>query len=287
MDIKGINIYDFADFRKFLAEYQTKRQEKDKKFTKSEFCRQLGLPNTRSFFQDVLNHKPVTRNFIERFIRVMDLDSQEAQFFRVLVQFNQSQHEEERDLLFDQLISLNRTPKRLMDVKAFAYYKKWYNSVIFALLDVIDFKSDYKSLARKLYPAITPKQAKDAIILMKQLGLIRKNQQGFWKTSDKSIAAGTYARDELIKQYQLQCLEQAKRMMLSGNSKPHNISTMTVSISAKAFQLIEKKLQKFKSEVRAIVHKEYDASDRVYQLNIQYFPHSTWEEDRHENRNRN
>ncbi|MBF0430809.1 MAG: TIGR02147 family protein [Fibrobacteria bacterium] len=274
MNIKEVNLFDYANYRAFLAEYQKKRQQKEKSFSKSEFCRQLGLPNTRSFFQDVLNNKAISKNFVERFVQVMGLDVYEAQFFRVLVQFNQSTNEEERELLFDQLISLNRTPKSFVDKKSYAYYKKWYHSAIFSLVDVIEIKDDYKALAKKLYPTITTKQARDSIKLMSDLGLIEKDEEGVWRATDRAITAGPYVRNELVKQYQLQCLDLAKQIMLNQLKKPHNISTMTVSISGKAYQLIEKKLQKFKSEIRSIVHKEGDPSDRVYQLNIQYFPQS-------------
>jgi len=275
MNIEDLNLFDYADFRKFLADYQKIRHEQEGSFSKSEFCRQLGLPNTRSFLGDVIsNGKSISKNYVERFIRVMKLDKEESLFFRVLVQFNQSQQEDERDLLFDQLVSLNRTPKRFVDKKAFAYYRKWYHSAIFSLLDVFEISDDYKFLSKKVFPPVTTKQARDSIKLMKDLGIIKKNELGMWKATDRAITTGPYVKNELIKQYQLQCLDLAKQVMLSPIKKPHNISTMTVSISDKGYKLIEKKLQKFKSELRSIVHKESEPSQNVYQINIQYFPQS-------------
>src|SRR4051794_34504975 len=119
------NIYEYADFRKYLEEYQAKRQAEDKTFSRIGICKLLGLPNTRSYFTDVLKGKQVSKNFVDRFIQVLDLGKEEAQYFRVLVQFNQAENENERELLFDQLISLNRTPKRFIDSKAYAFYKEW------------------------------------------------------------------------------------------------------------------------------------------------------------------
>jgi hypothetical protein len=43
-------------------------------------------------------------------------------------------------------------------------------------------------------------------------------------------------------------------------------------VSKEGCALIEKKLQKFKAEARSIAHREAAPADRVYQLNIQYFP---------------
>ena len=129
------NIFEFNDFRKFLAAYHKARHAEDKSFTGSYICKQLGLPNTRSYFKDVINGKEVTKTFIDRFIRLLDFNKEEAQFFRVLAQFNQTDNIDEREYLFEQLISLNRTPKKLLNPKTFIFYKEWYHSAIRAILD--------------------------------------------------------------------------------------------------------------------------------------------------------
>ena len=44
-----VNIFEFTKFRKFLAEYQERRQAAEPSFSRTEFCNLLGLPNTRSY----------------------------------------------------------------------------------------------------------------------------------------------------------------------------------------------------------------------------------------------
>lgn len=272
------NLFEFADFRKFLGDYQEKRQARDKTFTRSQFCKDLGLPNTRSYFNDIVSGgKVLSKTYVERFIQVLRMDEDEGQYFRILVDFNQSIHDKERELLFDQLISLNRTPKKFVDPGEYEFYKHWYHTVIFALLDVHPFSDDYPGLAKRVYPSISPGQAQASIALLEKLGLIRKNDKGYWKATAKTLDAGRYVKSEIIKQYQLQCLELAKKNLLLDQKGGKNFSTVTLSISKNACALIEKKLQKFKSEVRAIAHKETDPADRIYQLNIQYFPQSNLE----------
>jgi uncharacterized protein (TIGR02147 family) len=268
------NIFNYADFRKFIIDYQKNRHAEDKSFTKSRFCKLLGMERTRGFINDVINGKHVTKAVAERFIQVLEFDDDEAQYFRALVSFNQSTMERERELLFDQLISLNRTPRMFVDKKAYAYYSKWYHSAIFTVLDLFDFKDNYKQLAERIYPPITPKQARESVALLKKLGLIEKDEKGCWRGTDKAITAGEYVQDELVKQYQLQCLELAKSVLLMNINRSHNISTMTVSTSKTIHDKIEKKIQKFKAEVRSMVHKDTEPPDRVYQLNLQFFPQS-------------
>lgn len=275
MEPRVSNLYEFADFRKFLEDYQVRRQAEDKTFTRSKLCRELGLPNTRSYFNDIVKGaKPLSKNAVERFVRALRMDEEEARYFRVLVDFNQSVHSLERELLFDQLVALNRTPARFVSPEEYEFYRYWHNTTIYSLLDVIDFKDDYTGLAKKIFPPITPGQARESVSLLKKLGLVRKNKAGFWKPAAKTLDSGGYAQNELIKQYQLQCLELAKKAMLMDRKAARNFSTITLSVSTKGYELIEKKLQQFKAEVRSIAHREEEPADRVYQLNVQYFPQS-------------
>lgn len=274
-----VNVYEFSDFRLFLAEYQAARQTKDKTFTRSRFCREIGLPNSRSFFNDIVKgSKPLSKVFLERFVKAMGLDPQESQYFRTLAQFNQSTQSQEREALFDQLVTLNQTPKRFVTPEQYEFYRHWQHTALFALLDVVDFKDDFALLAKRVLPRIPVPQARASIALMKNLGLIRKNDRGCWKPVAKTLDAGGYVQNELIKQYQLQCLELSKEAMLLDTELPRNFSTVTLSVSRAGQEQIERKLQKFKAEVRAIAHRESEPADRVLQLNVQLFPQSVPEE---------
>jgi len=279
MSLSFANVYEFSDFREFLAAYQAARQTKEKSFTRSRFCRELGLPNSRSFFNDIVKGtKPVSKNFLERFIQAMGMDAAEGHYFRTLAQFNQSTQPQEREALFDQLVALNQTPKRFITSEQYEFYRHWHHTTVFSLLDVIDFRDDFAALAKRVLPRISVPQARASIVLMKKLGLIRQDARGFWKPVSRTLDAGAYIQDELIKQYQLQCLELSKEAMLLDTDLARNFSTVTLSVSRSGHEQIERKLQKFKSEVRAIAHRETEPADRVLQMNIQLFPQSIPEE---------
>ena len=267
-------IYEYNDFRKYLADFQKYHYAIDKQYSKSSLSRLLGLPNTRSFFGDVVKGKKVSPLFIDRFIQVLRLKKEEAQFFRVLVLFNQAESTDERELYFGQLISLNRTPRRVLEKNIYIYYKNWYNGVIRALLHICDFKDDYAGLAKKVFPPISAKQVRESIVLLEKLNLIARDDNGFLKPTEKSIATPDGVRDELVKHYQLSCLEMAKNALLTNSTNPQSISTNVISISSEGLRRLEKKIQQFRGEVRSLVHKDAQPAERVFQLDIMLFPNS-------------
>jgi uncharacterized protein (TIGR02147 family) len=267
-------VFSYSDFRLYLADYQLARQKVESTFTKSIICKHLGLPNSRSYFSDVINGKKVTPAFVERFLRVLTLPKEDAQFFRVLVKFNQSEDPDERELYLEQLVSLNRTPKTVLDKDAYTYFSKWYNTAIRAILDVIDFSDNYQTIVEHIVPSITAKQAKEAIILLKKLSLIHLNEHGFWKPSHKAVTTSDYIHDALILKYQDQCLSLARKAVVSESKAPRQIFSNTLSVSEAGYKRIEKFLYKFRAEARSVAHKDDIPADRVYQLNVQLFPMS-------------
>ena len=272
MAAKLPNLFEYNSFRRYLADYQRARQKGEPHFTRSFICRSLGLPRTRSYFSDVLNGKEVSKTFVERFIKLLQLNKIEAQFFRVLVQFNQAETSDEREFQFQQLISLNRTPTRTMDPASYLYYQEWYHGAIRALLEVYDFTDDYAALARTLFPSVSTRKVRESIALLTRLGLVAPNEQGFLKPTEKSISTGPVDDGELIKQYQMQTIDLAKSVLLQRCRRPHLLTTNVVSVSEEGYRRLQRHLTTFRAQTRSLVHKDENRADRVYYLNIQLFP---------------
>lgn len=272
MDKSLPNIFDYHDFRVYLKDYHEARQSWDKSFSRGQFSRMLGLPNTRSFINDVIRGKKISPVFIDRFIEVLQLPSLESSFFRTLVKFNQAEKIEERELYFENLVSLNQTPKRILERNVYRYYKNWYTSSIRALLNIDDYGDNPEEIAKKLVPDVTPKQVEESLTLMLELGLIEKNKQGFYKPVDKVLSTAESVKDELLKQYQMKCLELARNIIFSKPALPQRVITKTVSLSDEGYQRVEKKLAKTSSEINSIIHKDEKKADRIYQITLTLLP---------------
>lgn len=271
------NIFNYNDFRVYLKDYYTFKHQRNKKFSKAFICKELGLPNSRSYFQDVLNGKFVSQLKIPLFIKLFNLNNEEAQFFRVLVNYNQAVDDpKEREFLFEQLVSLNQTPKAIINEKEYAFYKDWYNSVVRAVLNIVDFKKDgnYLKFARQIFPPLTETQARASVNLLLGLDLIKENEYGYLKPTEKVISTGAYAKDEIIKQNQLKSLEIAREAILKNQKQPQRVITKTISVSEEGYNRVLKNIEKCSSEINSIVHKDEAPADRVYQLDIILFPHS-------------
>jgi uncharacterized protein (TIGR02147 family) len=267
------SLYGYTDFRKFLTDWLNERQSEDARFTRSEFHRRLGLPNTRSYLPDVLAGKEVSPTFLDRFAVALELDAEEARFFRVLVRFNQAKSIDERELAFDQLVSLNKTPRTVLDPGHYRYYRHWWNGAIRALLAIHDLGDEPRKVAALLAPTITEGQAKESLQLLAELGLIAQGEQGFWKPTDHTLSSGEGARGELVRQLQGQQLKLVQNAAIKpATGEGQVVATNTISVSEEGLAQVRKRLETFRSELRSIVHKDPAPATRVHLVTLSVVP---------------
>jgi uncharacterized protein (TIGR02147 family) len=267
------SVYGYTDFRRFLVDWLAQRQAEDARFTRSEFHRRLGLPNTRSYLPDVLAGKEVSPTFLERFAVALELTSEEARFFRVLVRFNQARSVDERELAFDQLVSLNKTPRTVIDPDHYRYYRHWWNGAIRALLAIHDIGDEPRRIASLLTPAITDGQARESLKLLAELGLIATGPGGFWKPTEHTLSSGEGARGELVRQLQGQQLRLVQNAAIRPSKEDGQVvATNTISVSEEGLGQVRKRLETFRSELRSIVHKDPGAPTRVHLVTLSVVP---------------
>lgn len=265
------DLYAYNDFRKFLSDWLEWKQSEEPSFNKAECCRRLGLPNSRSYLPDLLRGKHLSDVFRERFVRLLELGDDEARFFRVLARFNQAELPEERQSAYDELASLNRTPRQSLGKESMDYYRTWRNAVVRALSGVQRLDSA-EAIARSSLVPLTLPQVKQALKLLERLGLVATDSDGVLRPTSKVLQADPALGRELLRQLQAQHLELSREAFLQDGPVDRVFWSNTLSFGAEAQDAVLRALRRFQSEVRSIAHKDGQEADRAWQLNIQFFP---------------
>ena len=268
---KAIDIFQFTHFRKYLDEYQAARVLTDPEFTRAGACALLGLPKTRSYYNDIVKGKKLSSRMIPKFVEVLGLNKKEAKYFETMVNFDQAKTTTERDAFFDELIKLHPDPQHILNEDAYEYYNHWYNSVLFTALDVMDVSDDLEPIQKRIFPKVSVGTLKRSLELLARIGFVRKNEDGFWKSSRESVSSGAYNNSDLVRQYQLQCFELSKQALLANDDNPSDMGTFTFSVSDDAYKEIALEIQNLKAKVRKIITQDKKEATGVHQLNIHLF----------------
>ncbi|MCF0216074.1 MAG: TIGR02147 family protein [Fibrobacteraceae bacterium] len=275
---KFVDIYQFTHFRKYLEEYQAARAKTDPNFSRTGICNMLGLPKTRSYFADVLRGKKVSPRMVAKFIEILELDKKEARYFETMVELDQAKSEAARANAMEALLKFRPGDNNTLNSDAYEYYSHWYHSAIFAILDALDIQNDFTPIVKQIFPKVSLGKVKDSIDLLVRLGIVRKNEEGFYKPTKESISSGPYNNDQLVRQYQLQCFELSKQALLSSSKTPHVMSTMVFSISSEAYKKLEEEMQNFKAKTRRIISEDKAKANSVYHMNLHLFSNLEKEE---------
>ncbi len=169
-------------------------------------------------------------------------------------------------------MSLNKTPTTTLKGDDIQFYSEWHHSVVRALLDVCNIEDDFSVLSKSITPSVSYNKVNDSMLLLSRLGMIKKNEQGFWKQTNKNIELKPYQKNEIVKLYQLKKIELGQKAVLSKTKKLKRTSTQTISVSKKMLEKIDSKILKLHSEIRSMCHKDTDPAEMVYQINLQLFP---------------
>ena len=268
---KIIDIFQFTSFRKYLDEYQAARVQTDPDFTRAGACALLGLPKTRSYYNDIIKGKKLSSRMVPKFVEVLGLNKKEARYFETMVNMDQAKTATERNAFFEELLKQHPDSHRILNEDAYEYYNHWYNSVLFTALEVVDVSDDLEPIQKLISPKVSVGTLKRSLELLERLGFVRKNENGFWKSCRDSVSSGSYNNSDLVRQYQLQCFELSKQALLAGDESSSDMATFTFSVSDDAFKAIAKEIQGLKAKVRKIIMLDKKKATGVHQLNIHLF----------------
>jgi uncharacterized protein (TIGR02147 family) len=265
------SLYLFDDYRQYLRTVYEERKGKQAKFSHRFIEREVGLKSAGHFAQILAGKVNISSKVCGQFVAFLQLKKREAEYFELLVLYNQAKSVDERKRLFDRLAGFKEARFQTIGADRNAYFQKWYYSAVRELFELSPFKGDYAALGRMLSPAITAEEAKDAVELLLRLGFIRKRAGGTLAKCDDVVTTGYDTKASAIHAYQLEMIRMASQALDRFPSERRTFSTLTLSIAEDDYQTILEELRAFRRRVLDIARKS-QRPDRVYQYNFQVFP---------------
>ncbi len=222
---------------------------------------------------------------VEKTIRALCFDEDQASAFRLLVAANQSPVTETKEALFKDLdLFTSQTGKEIPE-SDMDYFLFWYLPIVRELVCSSHFKGNYAKLAAAVVPSISVEQVKRGVEFLLKLGMIKKLSAGRFKVSEKVLSTHPKSRHQILQAYQLEMMELARRALGESSNrdpvslKPHSekkqFSSTTIGIPVKLLDEIQNKLRKLRREILTKAAQSPE-TDLVVQLNIQLFPVGEW-----------
>ena len=266
------DIFEYTDYRMYLADYYTAAKANTKAFSYRYFSRKAGYTSPNFLKLVVEGKRNLSQDSVERFGKALRLTAPERRFFADLVEFCQAETADDRNKAFDKVAASRRFRKaRRLERAFFLYLSHWYFVAIRELAASPHFQEDPEWIASQLLPPIKPKEAINALEVLLDLGLLTRDDTGRICRGEASVTTGHTVRSLAITNYHRQMLKRASESLELVHGDLRDISALTVCISPAS-------VPEFKERIHAFRESLLDLGDRddnpvsVYQLNIQFFP---------------
>jgi uncharacterized protein (TIGR02147 family) len=266
-----IDLYQYTDYRKYLRDYYEAKRASQKEFTHRHIAQAVGFKSTGTFAQILQGKTNISPQTVSHFVTFLSLKKDEADYFELLVLFSQSKGHAEKKRYFEKIISFPKSKLKQVDATQYAFYEKWYYSVIREVLAFHPFVDDYRELARLLEPPIATAEAQKAIKLLEELKLISKNGDGVYGKSDPVITSGYDTRSLAVNQFIIETLDLAKVALDKLPREERSLSALTLSLPEDGYAMVEEKVKAFRRELLEMA-RSCTGPKRVIQVNFQIFP---------------
>ncbi len=269
------DIFQYIDFRAFLADYYDAAKEHLPAFSYRYFSRKAGYTSPNFLKLVIEGKRNLSNDSVERFGKALKLTESQQLFFADLVAFDQAQTPQDKNDAFERVAARKRFRRaRRLDSALFTYLSHWYYPAIREMAARADFQEDPKWIAAELIPPIKPAQAKRALKLLLELGMLVRNEDGRLDRGQVSLTTGHEVRSLAIGNYHRQMLQRAADSIELVPSHQRDISALTVCISPQRIAQFKERIHAFRETLLDLGDSDEDPSC-VYQLNIQFFPLNT------------
>lgn len=267
----GFSIYEYFDYRECLRCYFIHRKAMNPRFSYRVFARKAGFNSSSLYLRLVEGKLNLTLDKLALFIKGMELEPREAEYFTLMVQFTHASTPEAKQHWFEKMLPLMPLSSRILTRDQAEYFQKWYHVAVREALSVLDVGKDPSVLADFLNPPITSREASASLKLLHSMGLIRRDEGGFWRATDTLLATTPALGPFLIHPFQETLMDMAKAALKRYPREKRHISCFTFSISEEGERRMRLKLNQFMKEVGNLIRSD-QGMDRVCQLNFQLFP---------------
>lgn len=268
----AINLFDYLDYRVYLKDVYVATKRTSRSFSFRQFSKKAGFASP-NFLKLVMDGKRnLTEESLPQFMRGLNLNKQEQDFFRHLVFYNQAKTQEAANHHFQKLLSSRKFSQlKPIDKDQYEYCAEWYHAVVRELVLSPDFDGCPEKIAAKIFPTVTPAQVKKSIEILESLGFIKKGGDGCWRQASTLISTGAEATSLALYNYHQELLNLTKKALEEMPAESRDVSSLTLGIRRDQIPLLKNKIREFRQEILRIASLA-ERPDDVVLLSIQMFP---------------
>jgi uncharacterized protein (TIGR02147 family) len=272
------DISTYTDYRLLLKDFYEASKAKNSWFSYQCFSQKAGISSRGLLCNVIAGKRRLSPSHVAGVAASMKLNKSQFEYFENLVAYNNAGSINEKQRYFERMTSVKFSGKsgsqpQLVRKEQYRFYSQWYHPVIRSLIDLYGFHGDYKKLARMVYPAITPAQARKSVALLMSLGFIVEREDGSFAVVSKNIKSTPEVVSLGIHNYHTQTADVARKALAALPRDRRNFTGVTLGISTTSYAQVCKELETLRGRLLELADNDSNDNEEhgIYQLNLQLF----------------
>ncbi|NRA66262.1 MAG: TIGR02147 family protein [Pseudobacteriovorax sp.] len=272
-----LDIFQYQDFRLYLADYYAKQKAESAGFSYRQFSKRCGF-SSPNFLKLVIDGKRnLSAESISIFIRVIGLNAKEGMFFRSLVEFCQEKDDQRKADLLQVMAKLRPfADERSIDDDSVQYMSHWLYPVIREMAERPDFCDDPYWISRRLNGRTSVRDIRTVLDFLFKAKFIVKSEDGSFSCQDKIVISSDEVKNLALRQYYRTILDQGKDMLSDLALEEREFGSLILTMPVTRLADFKQRLKEFRRSIHKwaldAVVDEAEAPAQVVQFNFQMFP---------------
>jgi len=268
------NIFLYEDYRGYLADLYRHLKATQRGFSHRYFSKKAGFSSPNMLQLVIEGKRNITAKTVGKFVRGLQLNQQEEEFFRALILFSQASTAEEKSQAFARMAKCRKFREiHELSKELFRFYSQWFHIVIREMIHLEGFVADPEWIAKNILPRISKEQAENALKLLLKLKLVREGEDAAaLERTDAIIATPPEVRSLAVHNFHQSMILLAGQSLSTVPGEERDVTSATFGIRQEDLPRLKKKIEAFRKNLLAESEAGDRRPDRIYQLNIQLFP---------------
>lgn len=217
----------------------------------------------------VKGKRNLSKKGARRVTKGLKLKEKEAEFFVLLVDFNQALDLDEQNKIFGRLQKFVRAALvQVEKLDQYELYSDWYHIPILESLTLGWQKPEIFKIANAL--ELRDYHVTASLKLLERLKLIEA-KDGLYKRTTADLHTPDEVESLFVRNYHRSMTEIAVKKIVELPKEERELGALTLPLSKKSFDLLRQKIRRFNEDIQLQFAQEA-SPDCVYHINLQVFP---------------
>lgn len=263
-------VFDVTDYRDLLHSYYEERKTQMPLYSYRMLGSKLGL-DASQLFRIMQKEQHLPGRCVPAAKELLGLTGRAAEYFELLIAASRSRTQQKRQELLDKAFALRDVRRHELGEKELMFLSQWWIATVRAFLEVSKGNADPALISRSLIPSISEDQARDAVELLKDLGMVKRLPSEKLALAEPHLTVGGPAKAKAVRQFQKQVMQLGADSLDGVPVEQRDVSTLTMAVDEEALQDLKEMAREFRRQVQKRV-EECAGPDRIMQLNMALFP---------------